>query len=173
MGASRTIDKTLGLKPAPPSRHSREKREPSLACFGPNIVSPDYLSTAKNTDINAEALRLGLKVTDLSRTVGGQRLTDEQFHRYRATTGQLTAHGFEQLLATPAWRELGDEKRRKAFDDLKTESRKTAWETLGLIEKMKATPRRGRAPAAPPRDASAQLSPSAVPPLPVGFELER
>ena len=66
-----------------------------------------------------------------------------------------------------------DDQQRKAFDDMKADSRKTARETLGLIAAMKKAPRKGKAPASPPRGASAQMSPSAVPPLPVGFELER
>ena len=92
---------------------------------GPNIMSPVYLSTAKNKAINKEALRLGLKVTDPSRTVAGERLTKEQFHRYRATAGQLTAKGLVDLMATQAWRSMDDEKQRKAFD-MKADSRKAA-----------------------------------------------
>ncbi len=79
--------------------------------------------------INEEALRLGLKVTDPSRTVAGERLSNEQFHRYRATAGQLTAKGLTDLMATQAWRSMDDGKQRKAFDDMKADSRKAARET--------------------------------------------
>lgn len=74
-------------------------------------------------------------------------------------------------MASQAWRNMNDDKQRKVFDDLKSDSRKAAGETLGLIAKMKATPRKGRATI--PRGASNSGSSSAVPPLPVGFEPER
>jgi len=51
-------------------------------------------------------------------------------------------------MATQAWRSMDDEKQRKAFDDMKADSRKAARETLGLIEKMKSAPRKKRARSA-------------------------
>ena len=100
----------------------------------------------------------------------GERLTNEQFHRYRATAGQLTAKGLADLMATQAWRSMDDEKQRKAFDDMKADSRKAARETLGLIEKMKSAPRKKRARSASSVPASSP--PGAMPALPPGFALE-
>jgi hypothetical protein len=56
-------------------------------------------------------------------------------------------------MATQAWRSTDDGKRRKAFDDMKADSRKAARETLGLVAAMKK--------------ASRKQSPLVVPPLAV------
>ncbi len=66
---------------------------------------------------------------------------------------------------------MDDEKQRKAFDDMKADSRKAARETLGLIEKMKSAPRKKSARSASSVPASSP--PGAMPALPPGFALER
>ena len=76
-------------------------------------------------------------------------------------------------MATQAWRSMDDGKRRKAFDDMKADSRKAARETLGLIEKMKSAPRKKSALAVSSLAGTPSSPSSAMPALPPGFALER
>ncbi len=68
---------------------------------------------------------------------------------------------------------MDDEKQRKAFDDMKADSRKAARETLGLIEKMKKAPRKKSARAVSSVANTSSSAPSTMPALPPGFALEQ
>nr|ART39565.1 J437 [uncultured bacterium] len=130
--------------------------------LGPDIASPFPVSTREHEPINEEAMRLGLKVTHPSRTAGGQRLSDEQFHAYKQLAGGLTASAFNQLIASPQWRTLTPDQQRKAYDKIKRESRKAARKEMGL-----SAGDAGDEPAAlppPPKGV-------ALPPLPPGARM--
>ena len=100
--------------------------------IGPDIASPFPVEQQRHEPINEEAMRLGLKVTHPSRTVKGQRLTDEQFHAYKQLAGGLTASGFNQLIASPEWKRLSEDEQRKAYETIKREAREAAREEMGL-----------------------------------------
>lgn len=100
--------------------------------LGPDIVSPVYRSTRRHEGENNEALRLGLKVSDPSRIVAGRRLSDGEFHAYRMQAGTMMRDGLGQAMASPSWKGLSDDQRRKAFDKIKRDARKIAREGMGL-----------------------------------------
>ena len=86
---------------------------------------------------------------------------------------ELTAKGLADLMATQAWRSMVDGNRRKAFDDMKADSRKAARETLGLVAAMKEAPRKKSALAVSSVDVTPSPPSRAMPALPPGFALER
>lgn len=118
---------------------------PKEGGVGPDIVSPFFQSTPRDEAINREALAIGATVSDPSRTVAGRRLDDAEFHEYRALAGQLVREDFARAIANPEWRGLSIQQRRKAFDEIKREGRKTAREMLGI-----ATGDEGQEVAIPP-----------------------
>lgn len=128
--------------------------------LGPDIASPFPISAPRHEPINEEAQRLGLKVTHPSRTVKGQRLTDDQFHAYKQLAGGLLASGFNQLIASPGWQGMTPDQQRKAYDKLKDASRKAARDEMGL------TVRDTEDEALPPLPRGATL-----PPLPPGARM--
>lgn len=90
---------------------------------GPDIVSPVYTSTRQNDPVNAEALRLNLRVSDPSRIVGGKRLSDAEFHQYRMQSAQLTRLRLAALMTSPDWQAMNDDQRVKAFEKIKRDAR--------------------------------------------------
>lgn len=113
---------------------------------GPDIVSPFAMSTQRNEAINQEALRLNLKVSDPSRTVAKRRLSDEEYHAYRLKAGEFLTQRFAEIVASPEWRQMTDDEKRKEFErpisGIKALARKDARESLGLAagEGEDATP---------------------------------
>lgn len=119
---------------------------------GPDIVSPVYTSTRDNDPVNAEALRLGLKVTDPSRAVGGKRLGDAEYHRYRSAAGSILRANFSHLIASAQWQSMRDADKRAAFDKLKRDARSAARASLFGVKAIEASKQQ--------------------PSLPPGFEIE-
>ncbi len=94
--------------------------------LGPDIMSPVYTATRDNDPVTAEALALGLRLGDPSRTVGGSRLSDGDFHLYRQMAGQLTYTGMANAMSRAEWQGLSKEQRFKAATEIKNDARKQA-----------------------------------------------
>lgn len=133
---------------------------------GPDILSPFTVSKAKHDPVAKEALAINLRLGEPSRTVGGRRLDDAQFHQYRRMAGEMTYSELRDAIATPEWTKLSIEQRRKRADAIKLKARKDARSALFTSQGERPLPGALALPVERP-------VPPSLPPLPPGFELER
>ena len=130
---------------------------------GPDIASPIWTRTARNDALTGDLLQSGISIGRPSRTIRGERLTARQYGEYQALSGRYIRADLVEARNGPHWAGMDPLERRRVVDRVKRESRADARADLGLYgSDDDEEPGAGAAPV-----------PSAVPPLPPGFQLER
>lgn len=168
--AARTVDPTL--RETPDIMSAVEARIPGLSDnlrprlnvwgqpiereggLGPDFVSPIWTATDKPDPVSEEMLSIGARFGDPSRKIGDRKLTDEEFHRYRALAGQGTYSALVQAIAGPEWATMSAEDREAASDKIKRTARK---EARGVLFGGSVLPK--------------PVATASIPPPPPGYEL--
>jgi len=131
--------------------------------LGPDIASPIWTSTARNDPVTRELLNVEAAIGRPSRTLGGRRLSSEEYGAYQETAGRYIRGDLVEAMRDPEWADSDDEERRQWVSNIARDARADARADLGLTSDDDDE--------APPRPA-APLGPG-LPPLPAGLQLQR
>ncbi|MGV2495047.1 thermonuclease family protein [Pelagerythrobacter aerophilus] len=97
---------------------------------GPDWLSPIWQSTERNDPVNREMLAIDARNGPPSRyyTVDGVKneWTPEQYDRLQALSGPAAHSGVMELVASPSWRSMDDDAKRKAVDKVFRTARENA-----------------------------------------------
>jgi len=131
--------------------------------YGLSTIAPVAVSNVKNDPVNASLLAAGAHISKPNATVGGVKLTPEQYRSYQQMSGQLGYGAMGNLVASPEWMTLPDDMRQDEVSRGMRKARADARARLGLDFK--------RQKAAPASDLPPGFMP--VEDLPPGFQLEQ
>lgn len=126
--------------------------------IGPDILSPIWTSTKVEDPVIDALLADDLRIGKLNRTVGGRKLSADEYDQYQSVAGALIRDEAAKLVDDPVWRALDADGKQRELDKAADASRKIARELLGFSKA------KGNAPPLPEGFAP-------MPPIPEGFEL--
>jgi endonuclease YncB( thermonuclease family) len=127
--------------------------------IGPDIVSPFRYGQVSSDPLANEVARLGIPLQKPSKVItddDGNKVTlsPEQYDQFVQLAGQPAKAALAKEMASPEWRQMSDDDKREAVKSIISDMRDAARDEL----------RSTSAPAA---------APSALPPLPPGYQLAR
>lgn len=88
----------------------------------------------ENDPVAQAIIAAGGRVGPPSKTVGGRKLTPQEYDDYQRVSGRNLRAGLARWIDTQDWRELSDEERRELISEIANEAREDARYELGLAE---------------------------------------
>jgi hypothetical protein len=104
------------------------------------LLSPIWVSTARNDPVNAEMLAIGAQIGKPSQTAHGRRLSDAEYGALRTRAGQYTKEDIAAAMRDPEWKTLDIEGRLKWVNNIKDDARDAARDELFGAAAMPAPP---------------------------------
>lgn len=114
--------------------------------LGPDILSPLPVSTRRNDPVTREAIDAGAVIGKPQR----KDMSDREYNEFVRISGQLMKQAMQARIASPGWRSMTAEERRKAFDAEKMAARKAAQESLGSSLGLVGAGKKRAVPPPPP-----------------------
>jgi hypothetical protein len=94
--------------------------------LGPDILSPIWTSADRNDSVMAEIERLRVGLSKPDRSIGGTRLTPEQYARFVYQAGKPAKEMLGKLMDDPSWDRMSDGTRRILIKEMVSRFRRVS-----------------------------------------------
>lgn len=92
--------------------------------FGPDLMSPIYMSTESDDPVAKEALRLDMRLGLPERKIGKVELSAAQYDFLSQVTGEIAHSNAEAIIRSDAWPAMTDTQKADVLNDIVTDARK-------------------------------------------------